>query len=88
MYKGVPLDEVKGQLRREMLAIVSARDSALARALVATDKKNEKNDEAVTEKHDEVLASAAASLTLIPKQQRALSRRVLRLGSLTGSRSC
>src|SRR3989441_978417 len=58
MYKGRPIDQIKAQLRREMLAIVSARDSALARALVAAEKTKEKKSDQHTEEIDEVLSTA------------------------------
>src|SRR2546426_8085597 len=57
MYKGRPIDQVRAQLRREMLAIVSAHDSALARALVAAEKTKAKETDAHTEETDEVLAT-------------------------------
>src|SRR5436190_9153681 len=57
MYKGRPIDQVKAQLRREMLAIVSARDSTLARALVAAEKTKEKTSDPHAEEIDEVLST-------------------------------
>lgn len=56
-YKGVALEQVKKQLRREMLAIASSHDPALARALIAAEKQKEKNNDSAVEETDEVLAS-------------------------------
>ena len=58
MYKGRPIDQVKAQLRREMLAIVSARDSSLARALVAAEKTKANQNDEHAEELDEVLSTA------------------------------
>ena len=56
-YKGVPLEQVKKQLRREMLAITSSHDPALARALVAAENTKDQKDDATAEERDEVLAT-------------------------------
>lgn len=59
-YKGRDLEMVKTQLRREMLTIISARDTELARLLVSAEKKDEKKDDHVEERRDEVLSTAGS----------------------------
>ena len=55
-YKGTTVEQVKARLRREMLAIVSAHDPALARALLEGEKKEKKYGPG--EETDEVLETA------------------------------
>lgn len=58
-YKGVAVEQVKAQLRREIIAIISSHDPALARELIATEKKKDKKDDHEEEKTDEVLATVS-----------------------------
>src|SRR2546425_7205136 len=80
MYKGRPIDQIKAQLRREMLAIVSARDSALARALVAAEKTKEKKSDQHTEEIDEVLSTANSLAETDPEASARLIKESLKTG--------
>jgi len=80
MYKGRPIDQVKAQLRREMLAIVSARDSTLARALVAAEKTREKESDRHTEETDEVLATVNSLAETDPEAAARLLKESLKTG--------
>jgi hypothetical protein len=68
-YKGITLSQVRAHLRKEMLAIATGADPALARALLATEKKTEKRSEV-----DEVLAAAGDLATYDPE----LAARILK----------
>lgn len=57
LYKGRPIEQVKAQLRSEMLAIVSSRDAALARSLVAANRPKENTSDQHADL-DEVLGTA------------------------------
>lgn len=61
-YKGIELEMVKAQLRHEMLTIISSRDPAFARSLVASEKKEEKKEDHAGEERrlDEVLSTAGS----------------------------
>lgn len=80
IYKGRNLEEVKAQLRLEMLTIISARDSTLARSLVAAEKKDEKKDDQAGERRDEVLSTAASLADTDPEA----AARIIREGTKSG----
>lgn len=79
MYKGRPLETVKAQLRREMLAIASARDSALAKGLVAAEKTTDKTGDH-TEDVDEVLSTASSLADTDPEAAARIIRESLKIG--------
>lgn len=79
-YKGVAIEQVKAQLRREILSIISAHDPALARALIATEKKSQDQSTGTTENRDEVLASAAELTHTNPEAAASIIRDSLRDG--------
>lgn len=84
MYKGRPIEQVKAQLRREMLAIISARDSALARALVAAEKTKEKESDQHTEEIDEVLSTANSLAETDPEAAARIIKESLKTGVSEG----
>lgn len=79
-YKGRNLEEVKAQLKREMLTIISARDSALARSLVASERNDEKKSDTSGESRDEVLMTAAILADTDPEA----AARIIRESSKSG----
>jgi len=80
MYKGRPIDQVKAQLRREMLAIVSAHDSALGRALVTAEKTKAKETDKHTEDTDEVLETVNSLAETDPEAAARLIKESLKTG--------
>ncbi len=69
-YKGIPIEQVRGQLRRELLAVASSHDIGLARELVAAESKNENLEGAADDHPDEVLATAGNLADLDPEAAR------------------
>ncbi len=84
MYKGRPIDQVRAQLRHEMLAIVSAHDSALARALIAAEKTKEKESDQQTAEIDEVLATANSLAETDPEAAARIIKESLKTGVSEG----
>lgn len=84
MYKRRPIEEVKAQLRREMLAIISARDTALARALVAAEKTKEKESDRHAEEIDEVLSTANSLAETDPESAARIIKESLKSGVSAG----
>jgi hypothetical protein len=84
MYKGRPLDQVKAQLRREMLATISARDSTLARTLVAAEKAKETKSDPHTQEVDEVLSAAQSLAETDPEAAARIIKESLKTGVSDG----
>jgi hypothetical protein len=79
-YKGVRLEEVKARLRRQMLAIISSHDAALARELLAVEKAREQ-DKQTAETMDEVLATAGELAATDPEAAAKIIRDSIRTGA-------
>ena len=84
MYKGRPIEQVKAQLRREMLAIISARNSALARGLVAAEKAKETKSDSHKNDVDEVLSTAQSLAETDPEAAARIIKESLKTGVSDG----
>jgi len=84
MYKRRPLEQVKTQLRREMLAIVSARDSVLARVLVGADNVKETQSDQHAHDVDEVLSTAQSLVETDPEAAAHIIKESLKTGVSDG----
>jgi hypothetical protein len=82
IYKDRELEMVKAQLRREMLSIISAHDTALARSLVASEKKEEEKDGRVSQRNraDEVLSTAGSLADTNPEAAARIIRESVKNG--------
>lgn len=83
-YKGRPLEQVKAQLRRDVLAIISARDSALARSLVAAEKAKETQSDSHRNEVDEVLSTAQSLAETDPEAAARIIKESLKTGVSDG----
>ncbi|MFY9620421.1 MAG: hypothetical protein WAQ99_11485 [Pyrinomonadaceae bacterium] len=83
-YKGRPIEQVRAQLRREMLAIISARNSVLARGLVAAEKAKETKSDEHPNEVDEVLSTVQSLAETDPEAAARIIKESLKTGVSDG----